>query len=171
MEETIFCYLFCFWEPPGHVTCSYCEYCLKKSWLTTLRLKSSFHIWGFLYSISPTWIRGLQVVAENVWHLCSLKGSSTDNVLEQSSAVTSQICSPEHRKRHCFVLSVCWVHLLSTCSSHTAPPQFTSCWFMYHVQHQQGQDEEWSFQLHLVFLFSAYFKWVLWLIFLAPASV
>lgn len=117
MEETIFCYLFCFWEPPGHVTCSYCEYCLKKSWLTTLRLKSSFHIWGFLYSISPTWIRGLQVVAENVWHLCSLKGSSTDNVLEESSAVTSQICSPEHRKRHCFVLSVCRVHLLSTCST------------------------------------------------------
>lgn len=118
MEEIIFCYLFCFWQSSGHVICSYCEYCLKSSWLTTLRLKSSFHIWGFLYTISATWIWELQVVVEMQFE--GIKHRHRIIVLEEASAVTHQICAADHRKRHCFVLTVCWVHLLSTCSSHTA---------------------------------------------------
>lgn len=131
-----------------------------------MRLKSSFHNW-FIHTISPTWIRGLQVGVENLWHLHSLKGSSTDTESFCKSPVLSPVRSVLHTTERDSALCC----LLGAPAPALLRAQFTTCCLVCHVQHHQGQDEEWPFQLHLFFLFSAYFIWVLWLLFLAPVSV
>lgn len=127
----------------------------KRAGWPLLRLKSSFHNWGFLYTISPTRIQGLQVAVENIWHLSSLKRSSTDtDSLFWKSQVLSDLCYRPQKEtllcahcllgapapQHCCKLSslpaaVCIMFSITRDKMKNGPSNFTSFSFLLHTSY------------------------------------